>query len=348
MIDEPTVMEACSNALRGLFIAPPGRKLVVADLSNIEGRILPWMAGEEWKLQAFRDYDAGTGPDMYRLAYSKPFGVQPNEVTSFQRQMGKGMELSMGYEGGVGAFINIAITYKLDLDAMTASAWDLLPADVMRRAGKAWERAIEQNRTYDLRKEVFIVCDALKQMWRTAHPKIAAKCYLDVCRDTLCTHAGLWQNWQKAMQFAIQRPHTAFNVGRCSFWRTGNWLLVQKPSGKYLCYPSPRVSDDGEVSYMGVNQYNRQWARIKTYGGKGVENGDQSIAADILKHAMRRAENAGYEIVLHAHDELMSEAPDDPRFNPKHLSALFAQGETWTAGLPLAAAGFEGYRYKKE
>ena len=61
----PNVMTLLSSAIRGVFVAPPGRKLVVSDLSNIEGRMLAWLAGEQWKLDAFADYDRGEGPDLY-------------------------------------------------------------------------------------------------------------------------------------------------------------------------------------------------------------------------------------------------------------------------------------------
>jgi DNA polymerase len=57
----PNVMEMTSNTLRGVIVAPPGRKLCIADLANIEGRKAAWLAGEAWKLDAFRAYDAGTG-----------------------------------------------------------------------------------------------------------------------------------------------------------------------------------------------------------------------------------------------------------------------------------------------
>jgi len=61
----------------------------------------------------------------------------------------------------------------------------------------------------------------------------------------------------------------------------------------------------------------------------------------------QRLEKSGYQIILTVHDELICEAPDTPDWNPEHLSALLAEPPPWALDLPLAAAGFESYRYKK-
>lgn len=75
------VMQLTSNAVRGCIVAPPGKKLAVADLSNIEGRGLAYLAGEDWKLRAFAAFDRKEGPDLYNVAYGRSFNVDPATIT---------------------------------------------------------------------------------------------------------------------------------------------------------------------------------------------------------------------------------------------------------------------------
>ena len=327
------VMELASNAVRGAIIAPPGRKLVVADLANIEGRVLAWLAGENWKLRAFRDYDAGTGPDLYKLAYAKSFAVTPDSVDKHQRQIGKVQELMLGYEGGVGAFLTGAASYGIDLHAMAEAAWPSIPPSVRAEAADFldWRRA-QKLGDFGLGSDTFIACDGIKRLWRAAHPATVA----------------LWRALQDTCTRALERPGVTLECGRLLVAKSGSWLRIGLPSGRTLCYPGAALNAEGKLTYLGVNQYSRKWSRLATYGGKLAENVTQAAARDVLAASMPEVEAAGYRIVLTVHDEVLCEAPDTPEFNHPHLAALMASNPAWADGLPLAAAGFEAHAYKKE
>lgn len=327
------VMELTSNTLRGVIVAPVGKKLVVADLSNIEGRVLAFLAGEEWKLQAFRDFDAGKGHDLYKLAYARSFGVRPEDVTKDNRQVGKVQELALGYGGGVGAFITFAAAYGIDLEAMAEQAIGAIHADIMADAIRALEWTRQQNRpTFGLSDFAWLVCEAFKRAWRAANPAISS----------------FWLDLEGTARQAIMHPGVAYECRALTLRCDSAWLRIRLPSGRFLCYPSPQVDDDGGISYMGVDQYSRKWSRIRTYGGKLAENVTQAVSRDVLAWSMPAIEAAGYQIVLSVHDEIITEAPDRDEFNARHLASLMATAPTWAEGLPLAAAGFEAYRYRKE
>lgn len=327
------VMAVASSAVRGAIVAPPGRKLVISDLANIEGRVAAWLAGEDWKLRAFEAYDAGTGPDLYKLAYSKSFNVAPESVNKEQRQIGKVQELMLQYAGGVGAYLTGALTYGIDLEEMAEDAYILLPADLRTEAEGflEWCRSEKRN-TFGLSDKAFIVCDAFKRGWRRVHPAIA----------------GYWSELADAVREAIRNPGVTITCRKLKIRRDGAWLRIGLPSGRALCYPSPQVDDGGQISYMGINQYSRQWQRLKTYGGKLFENVCQAVARDVMAWNMPRIEAAGYQIVLTVHDEVITEAPDSADFNPDHLGSLLAAVPPWAQGMPLAAGGFEDYRYRKD
>ena len=331
------VMELTSSAIRGCIIAPPGKKLVVADLSNIEGRVLAWLAGETWKLKAFRDYDEGTGHDLYKLAYSKSFGVNPEDVDKQQRQIGKVQELALGYAGGVGAFLTFAAAYGIDLEQLAEQAFRLIPQSIMAQANIMFEWHRDKKKkdpaaVAGLSKQAWLVCESFKLAWREAHPATVA----------------LWNDLEDAVRRAIDSPGRTFQCRLLKVRRDGAWLRIGLPSGRALCYPSPEIAEDSTITYMGMNQYSRKWERLRTYSGKLVENCIQAIARDVMAAAMQQIEAADYQIVLTVHDECLCEAPDTPEYNAEHLSSLLAANPPWAPDMPLAAAGFEAYRYKKD
>lgn len=319
-----------SNCLRAAICAPKGRKLVVADLSNIEGRVLSWLAGEEWKLEAFRLYDAGKGPDLYKVAYARTFGIRPEEVTKKQRQIGKVLELAMGYQGGVGAFVTFARGYGVDLDEMAEHVRASCPDDVWKVASDASGRA----ELGDLSVKAWTACEAVKTLWRRAHPAISR----------------FWASAADAAGALLRGVGaTSIPAGRVRFFRSGSYLVVRLPSGRPLCYPAARATSGRNCfEYYGQIQATRRWDYIGTYAGKIVENITQATARDILASSLPAVEEAGYAVVLSVHDELITEVPDDPRFSAAELSRIMATAPEWAPGLPLSAAGFEAYRYKKD
>lgn len=95
-------MQSLSNALRGMFISGPGNDLQVSDYKAIEGVGTAYVAGEEWKLEAFR-----RGEDIYCTTAHQIFGHPVSKKDNpKERQIGKICELAFGYQGAVGAWRN--------------------------------------------------------------------------------------------------------------------------------------------------------------------------------------------------------------------------------------------------
>lgn len=366
------VVQWASSAIRSSIIAEEGHTLAVADLSNIEGRVAAWLAGEEWKLQAFREFDAGKGPDLYILAYANSFNVPPESVPKKgdERQIGKVEELMFQYGGGVGAWLTGAATYGIDLDKMTEQVYPVLQPWAVEEAmsyvsylngqAKSWhakaaaklERQInsgvevltsfeELDRKLEERLlkarlglpyKTFVTCDAIKRMWRRAHPRISS----------------YWKELEDAVRLAVANPKKTVECRKVLIRRSGSWLRIQLPSGRQLCYPEIEVSDSGEISYVGPDTYTRTWKRLTTYGGKIFENIVQAVAADQLVECFPIIEDAGFPIVFHVHDEVATEVPLDSGLDHKLLSKLMCSPLQWNEGLPLAAAGFTAPRYKKD
>lgn len=326
-------MKLLSSCVRGVLQAAPGHKLCVSDLSNIEGRLGAWLSGEAWKIQAFRDFDAKTGPDLYNLAYANSFRVDVAGVTKKQRSIGKVQELMLQYQGGVGAFVTGALGYGFDLEVLAKEIWDTLPEGAVKEANKFYAFVLKKKMsTFGLSKEAFIASDVLKRLWRESNSMIVK----------------MWDSLDVAVRLAIPHPGEIYEAGEfIKIRRDKNWLRIRLPSGRFLCYPSPRIDEKGNISYMGENPYTRQWSRVKAYAGKFFENICQAVARDILYNAMPLAEEAGFPIVLHVHDELVTEPLDKKELTVDNLSDIMAAPVAWAPGLPLAAAGFEDYRYRK-
>lgn len=320
--DAPDTKFGSREAVRSCVVAPEGGHLGVVDWANIEGRLGAWAGGEAWKLRAFRDFDEGSGPDLYLLAYAKAFGVP---IAEARRDVGKVIELALQYEGGVGAFVTFATVYGVDIEVLTSE----VQIPEWARVEATW---LYDNRhkfdlgTYGLSRQAWITCDAIKRLWRAQHPGIVQ------------TWAGLAACWQKAC------AGEECSAGAFTFDKVKSWLRIELPSGRFLSYPGARADAKG-LSYMGLNQYSKQWERIYTHGGKIFENIVQAMARDVLADALVRLDKAKIPVVLHVHDEPVAEVKNEAELFV--MEDICTEELTWAPGLPLAVKGSLQTRYHK-
>lgn len=93
-----------SQLIRTMLIPKEGCEFIVADFSAIEARVLAWLAGEQWRMDAFK-----RGDDIYCASASQMFGVPvvKHGINGELRQKGKVAELACGYGGAAGALISM-------------------------------------------------------------------------------------------------------------------------------------------------------------------------------------------------------------------------------------------------
>jgi DNA polymerase len=316
------VVSAC---LRGLFSAAPGKELLCSDYSSIEAVVLAALAGEEWRLEVFR-----THGKIYEMSAAAITGIPFEEFKAhkertddhhpMRKKVGKVAELASGYAGWIGAWKNFGADKFFDDDEIEKHilAWrDASPA-IVEFWGGQWRK--DPNR-WHWTPELFGLEGAAVQ--------------------------------------AIQNPGQCFSYRDITYGVKDDVLYCRLPSGRSLSYHKPRLEPDMaphgnpilKITYEGWNSDYKKgpvgWMRLETYGGKVCENVVQAVARDILTHAMPTLEAAGYPIVLHVHDETVSEV-DEGYGSVEEYEAIMMRLPDWAADWPIkAAGGWRGRRYRK-
>lgn len=293
-------MDTLSGVLRGTFVAPPGKKLVVADYNAIEARVLFWLADDQSALETYRK---GGSPylDMGAFIYRRPISKTKDPL---EYAISKMTVLGAGYGMGSARFI----------DQCKSQANLVIPQELAQRAIKAY------------RQKYHLV------------PK-------------------LWSAMEAAAKAAIREPGLVIQVskGRIRFGMDAKreFLVCRLPSGRHLRYFRPAIKGYVHPLY-GDREEVRYWAgglkgtleEFGTYGGALTENVVQAVARDIMANGQLEAEKDGFGIVLHSHDELVSEAGETPGVLEKLIEAMCRLPQ-WAQGCPIAAEGFVAGRYRK-
>lgn len=145
-----------SELIRTAFIPSEGCRFIVSDFSAIEARVLAWIAGEEWVLEAFR-----AGKDIYcetaSMMYHVP--VEKHGANSHLRQKGKVAVLACGYQGGVGAMKRMNKGGSIPEDELQSvvDQWRQANSKVVklwRTVELAARTAIEEHRTIRLKNGI--------------------------------------------------------------------------------------------------------------------------------------------------------------------------------------------------
>src|SRR5690606_17245016 len=286
--------DVLSTLLRSAFCAPDGYKFVIADLSAIESRVIGWLARCETLLNVFRE-----GKDAYKAFAVHLFKKPYEEITKQERNDAKAPVLGGGYRLGGG---------------------DLVGEYPDQKKTGLWGYA--ENMGIELTKEE---CHRAVQVFRETYPEIVQ----------------LWYDLENAVS-RVMSGEGPQRVGPVTFALKPPFLLARLPSGRRLFYCRPKMErktrtwPDGrkttklQLTYEGIHQTTKKWVRMDTHGGKLVENLVQAIANDILRHGLRKADAAGFPIVLHVHDEIGALVRrNDPKLTVHALEACMTDPPAW-------------------
>ena len=303
-----------ARLIRPTFLAEPGNTLVWADWDQIEGRVLPWLANSplsEAKLNLYR-----SDQDVYTLTAAEIAGKRPSDVTDGERQaLGKVPELALGFGGAVGALTAMGRSYGVTLSE-------------------------------DEKVEIVF-------RWRNQNAWAPA----------------FWHELWDAALGAYQHPGQWFHAGRVRYLYYAQLmrgtLICELPDGRWLVYPQFKrelleEDDDPDTGSQHwerrphhrwrtsfVKGYGSGSARVDLWYGVLAENITQAVAASMLRIALRRMDMYPV-VVLHTHDEIVCEVPEQDRAEFADLLQTAMTGlPQWADGLPLTVSVEHGPFYTK-
>jgi DNA polymerase bacteriophage-type len=311
-------MEAVGKASRHFIVPDKGKRIIAGDFTSIEAVVNAGLAGEEWKLQLFRDkgdpYCAFASKALGRNVLTKSDPNLTPQDEADRQNVGKPGELAFGYQGAVGAW------RKFD----TSDRW-----------------ADEQIVTF--------VRD-----WRDLHPEITAswRGREDAAIEAV-EHPGRLTGYGSTGFEVVDGWLTMILIdGKRLWYRSPEIRMVRPPWHK------PAEDDDclagrcdcgyrPQLTYLSWK--NQQFVRVSTYGGKLTENDVQATSRQILKAGELGLKREGYDVILSVYDEIVCEVPDGwGSVEEAENIVLDAVAELeWASRWPISMDFWQGLKYKK-
>ncbi len=333
---DPTGKDPRKGSLRKNLIVPPGHKLIVVDSSQIEARVLAWVAGAQDLLQLFRRSDE-TGLDFYAARGADFFGYPlSKEKTPHERQIAKALVLGLGFGMGWKKCATELLKGMLGTDPVVFTAADAAKygVDLERFADKfAGEARGAKTRLSpdDFEIHAAVALHFVEQYRRTS-PRVVR-----LWKDLQAAIPDMCQFWPEPREFGFG----PLVLGNCR---------VRMPDGSYIRYPDLRETGRDEYDRPVYTYMGRGKSRLKLYGGLLTENVVQGIARCVVfDQALRiqsRLREWGGHVVMTVHDEVVGMVPGE------HARAALAASlqemrtlPSWCEGLPIAATGGIGQNY---
>ena len=348
-------MEVLSSVARGMIKATDGWMLNVVDFAQIEARVLAWLAGQEDILQGFRDKK-----DIYKVMASGIYGVPYDEVTKDQRFYGKTAVLGLGY--GMGAEL-----FQEWLETLGAKVTEEFASEVVQKYRTAADRIVAYWRELNdaaiaavERPGRFVECGRVKWikndrwLWCVlpsgrgiAYPGAYVK---PVTRVTVYQWTQPDDVDEKPTRQKIDSVKFEGHLDDTEAANASGYgrIVGASEDGRRLRSDTGyefNVFKTSELRYLVVGQGGAMH-RHASWGGLLAENVVQAISRDLLADSMLRLDAAGFSLVMHVHDEAVSE--DDVTCKSlDEMETIMLHTPDWADGLPMGVDGFSAARYRK-
>lgn len=326
---------AISGCLRSIFVAGEGMTLLASDYSAIEAVVTAMLAGEQWRIDAFRN-----GVSIYLASAAKITGNTLETYQAYKRdhgedhpdrqKIGKVAELALGFGGWITAWRQFD-----DSDTFTDAevkghilAWREASPAIVELWGGQWRGK---------------PWDGYAERYGFEGAAINAVQY----RGTTFAHAGV--------TFCVESRARGGGA-------IADALIVTLLSGRQLTYHEPELTPatrewaapgELQITYSTWNSNPKYgplgWVRMSTYGSRLCENIVQAVAHDLLRFAILNLRAAGFPTVLHVYDEIIAEIPETTgEWALAEFERIMALVPWWAFGWPVKVeGGWRGRRYRK-